>query len=64
VVRVTAKPGASQRTKNRVNEFGPDFNMGREAPSLTVLGGARARLVSTPDGRWVGWLPADEIEVE
>ncbi len=55
----------STRTKNRINEFGPEFNIGREMPvvcfgSLQV----RARLLHSISKDWVGWVPADEVKIE
>ena len=54
-----ARPGASQRTRNRVREHGPSFEVRRRG-HCARLGGVDAVLLVASDG-WLGWLPLDEL---
>ena len=63
---LTALPGASQRTKNRIRERGADgFTVERPPQSITAADnrGVNWVMVMSADGKWSGWLPVDEIEV-
>lgn len=62
---ITAKDSASRRTKNRIIENGPEFNLGREMPVICFGGGeVKARLLHAIRTDWVGWVPSDEINVK
>ncbi len=62
---VTSKDNASKRTKNRLFENGPEFNLGREMPVVCFpAGNVKARLLHSIRTDWVGWVPADEIEIK
>ncbi len=55
---------ASMRTRNRLIEAGPEFNIGREMPVVYFGGeGVNARLLHSIRNDWVGWVPADEIRL-
>ncbi len=62
---VTSKDNAGRRTRNRIAENGPEFNLGREMP-VVCFGGAevKSRLLHSIKNNWVGWVPADEIEIK
>ena len=63
---LTALPGASQRTKNRIRERGADgFTVERPPQSITAADnrGVNWVIVMSADGKWSGLLPVDEIEV-
>ena len=61
--------GASQRTRNRIRENGPEFivHTKPESVSFDPSGKLWTRFESvaqnTRDGGWHGWLPVEEIEV-
>jgi hypothetical protein len=59
MVTVTAKPGASSRTRNRVREHPGAFTL-KNTSNPTCFGGREAHSLHHPDG-WFGWLPADEV---
>jgi hypothetical protein len=61
-LKFIAKPNASQRTKNRLREHGPDFHIAQSAMSVSALNDAEGLLMESDDG-WCGWIPADEISV-
>ncbi len=62
---VTSKDNASRRTKNRIAENGPEFNLGREMPVVWFDSAeVKARLLHAIRTDWVGWVPADEITVK
>ena len=69
VVQLKSIIGASQRTKNRIRENGPEFIVHTEAQSVSFdrSGKLWIRFESvarnTRDGAWHGWLPIEEIEV-
>ena len=58
---VKAKQNSSQRTKNRIKERGPVFQVGRESKSCPALDGVPAVLLETPS--WARWIPLEEIEI-
>ena len=60
-VTLTAKSGASSRTRNRLREHPGAFTLKR-TDNPACFNGTRAHLVEHPDG-WSGWLPADEVEI-
>lgn len=51
---------ASQRTKNRIREHGPEFNVRTVKQEILCDMSGWCVLVDTPDG-WLGWLPLSEI---
>lgn len=59
---VQAKASASRRTKNKIREHGPDFDVGREMYNVSGLQG-RCVFLKASDG-WFGWVVAAEVEVE
>ena len=64
-VRLTATPGASQRTKNRIRERGDGgFRVERD-PTVPLFDnhGRKWVLLMSACG-WNGWLPVDEVESE
>jgi len=61
-MKFIAKPDASQRTKNRLNEHGPDFFVAEASKSVPALNDAEGLLIESDDG-WRGWVPADEVAV-
>jgi len=61
MVIVTAKPGASQRTRNRLREHPGTFEL--KQTSNPVCFDREAHLLEHPDG-WTGWLPADEVDIK
>jgi hypothetical protein len=62
-VSITTKPNASRRTKTRVREHGPVFiHQDGPKPVHFQNDGSLWIRVEAPDG-WMGWLPAEEIEV-
>ena len=64
-VRLTALPGASRRTKSRINERGGrGFRVERD-PMVPLFDnqGRRWVLLMSACG-WNGWLPVDEVESE
>ena len=66
-VFLTATPGASQRTKNRIRERGTHgFEVLREAQPITAPDnrGGNWIMVMSADGKWSGWLPIDEVQIE
>lgn len=57
-VILTATASASQRTKNRIEEHGPEFEVdpiGRARPGWTLY-------LSASDPWW-GWLPDNEVRL-
>ena len=66
IIFLTALPGASQRTKNRIRERGADGFTVERAPQPIAAAdnrGVNWVLLMSLDGKWSGWLPVDEIEV-
>ena len=67
VVKLKAAQGASQRTKNRIRERGTHgFEVLREAQPITAPDnrGVNWIMVMSADGKWSGWLPIDEVQIE
>ena len=65
-VFLAAKPGASQRTKNRIRERGAQGFEVKTRPQTTQFADNRGVdwvLLDAKDSFWMGWLPVDEIEV-
>ena len=50
---------AGQRTKNRIREHGPEFEIIRQERVL-CLDNQEALLVKSDD--WLGWIPLNEVE--
>jgi hypothetical protein len=66
---ITAKPEASQRTKNRIRERGDKGFVVRQTPQpVKALDNRQGILLMGVDDEtpepWIGWLPTDEIEME
>lgn len=61
VALITAAPGASSRTRNRLREHPGPLTLKREGHPL-CFGGAHAVCVEHPDG-WLGWLPSAELRL-
>ena len=66
---ITAKDGASQRTKNRIRERGAKGFVVRQTPQpVKALENRQGVLLMGVDDEtpepWIGWLPMDEIEIE
>jgi hypothetical protein len=59
---ITAKNKASNRTKNRLREHGPEFVLVEEAQSCLFDNGARLWVLVKND-TWIGWLPEEEINI-
>jgi hypothetical protein len=57
---LTASPRASSRTKNRLRERGPEFEI-RRVDVPQCFAGRRCAFVLAPCG-WSGWLPLDELQ--
>lgn len=63
---LTATPGASQRTKNRIRERGEQgFKVKKEAQPCRFDNNRGVNWVQLDavGNDWSGWLPVDEIEV-
>ena len=63
---------ATRRTKNRIREHGPSFEVRSIKENVTCLGSPGIFLVATTKNAsdfkgnkesWTGWLPTKEIEV-
>ena len=64
---IKAQKGASQRTRNSVNERGGQGFTFRKGPQTTTFSNNRGTLwvlLDSNDSDWSGWLPIDEIEVQ
>jgi len=61
-VKVTPINKASNRTKNRLREHGPEFFLVEEAQPVRFDNGARLWVLVKNDS-WIGWLPEDEINI-
>jgi hypothetical protein len=53
-VRIKAKQNASKRTKNRIREHGPFFDIQPRLDGVKLF----------RSGAWFGWLPENELEIE
>ena len=61
-VTITPTAEASRRTKNRIREHGPEFEMeARISNSVFGLSGS-CRGFRAGDG-WIGWLPENEFDI-
>ena len=68
-LRITARPDASLRTKNRIRERGACGFVVKQMPTSVIALNNRegillmgvAAEVREP---WIGWLPTDEIDME
>jgi hypothetical protein len=63
---LTATPGASQRTKNRIRERGDWGFRVQLDPRVPMFDGNRGTewvLLLSSCG-WSGWLPIDEVQIE
>lgn len=60
MVVITASPDASQRTKNRIREHGPEFKVRQIKKSVLAMDTQPCVSVESPDG-WFGWLPLAEV---
>ena len=58
---LTAKLNASRRTKNRIKENGPKFEL-RGVSHPSCMNGRRSMLLSSPSTNWFGWLLCEEIK--
>jgi len=68
-LHITAKPNASQRTKNRIRERGAMGFVVRQMPQpVKALENRLGVLLMGVDDEtpepWIGWLPMDEIDME
>lgn len=62
--KLTARTWASRRTKNRIKEHGPFFDILREDPNFRFTEGQIAGiLVEAHAGGWIGWLPKEQVEI-
>ena len=61
-VKVTAINKASNRTKNRLREHGPEFEIVEEAQPVRFDNGVRLWVLVKNDS-WIGWLPEEEIDI-
>lgn len=52
---------ASKRTKERIKQHGPDFQVLANSSSIQVIQKPCVLVCSTKD-EWLGWFPADEVE--
>lgn len=57
---VAPRPTASRRTRNRVREHAGLRPIGE--PREVLFAPGPWRLFSAPDG-WLGWLPAEEVDL-
>lgn len=64
IVKVKAKLLASKRTKNRIKERGPIFNALSVQNHVWQFPGVDCLLIESLDGKWLGWLPINEITIE
>jgi len=62
MIVITARRRASSRTRNRLREHPGAFEL-KETSNPVCLAGRVAHLLEHPDG-WIGWLPADELQVK
>jgi|1_EtaG_2_1085319.scaffolds.fasta_scaffold04159_7 hypothetical protein len=72
IVELRPSRGAANRTKNRIREHGPSFEIRNMKENVTCLGVAGVFLVALTKNAsdfkggkesWTGWLPTKEIEV-
>jgi hypothetical protein len=63
-VKVIANKNASLRTKNRIREFGPIFFFSETVKSTNFDPGITYHGFSEINGKWWGWLKANEVTIE
>jgi hypothetical protein len=72
IVKLRPSKNAANRTKNRLREHGPSFEIHLMKENVTCLGTAGVFLVALTKNasdckggkeNWTGWLPTKEIEV-
>lgn len=63
-MNITIKPkiNASNRTKNRLREHGPEFI--QELPNTFNVTNSDEILVMSVKDKWQGWLPVSELIIE
>ena len=61
-VTLKANETATRRTRNRIREHGPNFGAVKSG-NCADLGEGLHWLVSSEDGRWLGWLPRNEFDL-
>ena len=61
-VKITPRNKASSRTKNRLREHGPEFEIIHSPRFVRFDNGVRL-WVLVENGTWLGWLPEEEIEI-
>ena len=59
IAEITFTPNASKRTKDRIKEHGPIFNM-EAFDNPSCMDGVPSVFLRSKDG-WFGWLMEDEI---
>lgn len=61
-VRIRARQCATKRTRERIQQHGPEFTLQRE--EFCHILGCMAVLVVTKTRGWFGWIPKHEVEME
>ena len=61
-MKIKQNTNASQRTKNRLREHGPRFDVVK--PAKNAFDGRKWILLRAVDTDWFGWLPIEEIILE
>lgn len=64
LVKLSAKKTASQRTKNRIKENGPIFELKDVTNSTLLFDGDPGLLLLSKKTNWFGWLPEKELNWE
>ena len=62
-LKLKAKPNASQRTKNRILENGPVFEVVDSCSEVQQAFNAGGWLLRSENGHWFGWLQRNEFEI-
>ena len=62
-ILIAPDSNACRRTKNRIREHGPEFEVRAMKKSVQALAGSAGVLLDAPDG-WFGWLKIDEIVID
>jgi len=60
-MKVTALPGASKRTRNRIRENGPTFTFVKKGRPASLTGDGV--LLRSKRTGWFGWLPLEEVDM-
>jgi hypothetical protein len=61
-VKIKPTANASQRTKNRIRENGPEFKeLRKNTQHVFAIGCVAGSLFQSENG-WLGWLPRKEFE--